>query len=404
MKELKLILSVLCILSVFMFGNLIADYDDIDEYNKVTNSYSWVSHLSSDAEGVVFMGEKEHYYIRVNSNRGIGVIDKHGNVILPCNFFAADYRSGDYMAAATIDKWILMDCDGKEISSLNRISFPYAYAGDKYFIKYGNDAIEDVSDGFTIIDAVSGNVVKEYNDYYNAILLDDGNWYICKTVEAESMAVRRVLSQMNFYTCDYPDYYSDEAEMEDSKGYFADENFEPLYGGKEYRLIAQGEGIYVAKTIDQDDKNEYVVLDENGELFSVTDDTLKKRIMEYEKNGDGIEDSITVFRHDDGSIGFVSINNVYDVLYYSDEGELKGDSKVGENMYASGRENLIIFTVKEKEEFFDEYYTITKLGIKNNDNGIILPAVYSDLLFLPETENIMINNDKGCGIIRLEVN
>ena len=297
-----------------------------------------------------------------------------------------------------------MDCDGKEVNSFNRISLPYAYAGDKYFIKYGDDAIEDVSDGFAIIDAASGDVVKEYDNYYNAILLDDGNWYVCKTVEIESMATRKILSQMNLYTCDHPDYYDDEVEMKTSKGFFVDENFEPLYGGKEYRLIAQGEGLYIVKTIDKNEKNEYIVLDETGELFNVVDEALEKRIAVYEKNGDTINDSITVFRQNDGTIGFANISNVYDVLYYSKEGELIGDSKVGENMFASGRDDLIIFTVEEKEEFFDEYYTITKLGIKNNDNEVILPAVYSDLLFLPGTENIMINNDKGCGIIRLEVN
>ena len=395
MKELKVVVTILFVMSIVICWHLISDYDEIDDYNQMSNRYSWVSDLGSDAIGVGFKGNKGQYYISVNSNKGLGVIDKNGEVILPCEYFAVEYKFGDYMAAATADKWILMDLDGKEVSSFNRISFPYAYAGDKYFLKYGNDAFENSSDGFTIIDAVSGDIVKEYNDYYNAVRLDDGNWYISKTVVSEmNIATRMVLTSMNWYSVNY----SEEDAKVVPKGFFVDENFKPLYEGKEYQLVCQGNGFYVVKEIKQSNENTYIVLDESGELFEVRDEKLINRISKYEREGElGYSDIVTVFKGKDDSIGFASINNYYDVIYYSETGDFIGDSKISPNNYHIDDLDWVVFTDKDE-------YEIVRYGIKDRNNNTILPAIYGDLIFLPETENIMINSDVGCGIIRLEVN
>lgn len=396
MRELKTIIIVLCTLSAGLCWTLINDYEEIDSYNQVANSYRWVSDLGSNTEYVDFVGDEEQYYIKAYTNKGNGMIDKNGSEILPCKFYDAEYKGGNYMAAATNDKWILMDLDGKEVSSFNRISYVYSYAGDKYFIKYGDDAIANLSDGFTIIDAVSGKTIKEYSDYYNAVRLDDGNWYISKTFDNdEGIAARMILTQRGTYSCDFPE---DEVE---SRGFFVDGNFEPLYGGKEYRLICQGDGLYVAKDIESDVKDQYVVLDETGELFGVNDEKLTNRIKRYEKNGNlGNNDTITVFRGEDGSIGFSSINNIYDVIYYDDDGKLTGSTKIDKNHYSVENADLMVFTEKEK----DEYFMTTKYGIKDKVGNVILPAEYYDLRFLPGTENIMVNSSMGCGVIRLEVN
>lgn len=395
MRELKSIVIALCILSAYMCWHLISDYDEIDDYNQVTNNYSWVSHLGSDAIGVSLKGNRDRYYIGVNSNKGLGLIDKNGNEILPCKFFATEYNGGDYLAAATADKWILMDLDGKEVSSFNRISYSYAYAGDKYFLKYGDDAFEDSSEGFVIIDAVSGEVVKEYNDYYNAVRLDDGNWYISKTVVSEgSIATRMVLTQMNWYSANY----SEEDESVTPKGFFVDENFEPLYKGKEYQLICQGDGLYVVKEAGVIAEDSYIVLNEDGELFEVKDEKLIKCISKYERDGDlAYNNTITVSKGKDCNIGFASINNIYDVLYYSEDGEFIDRNRISEKNYFIENLEWVVFV--EKDE-----YGMVKYGIKGGNNNVILPAIYDDLIFLPETENIMINSDTGCGIIRLEVN
>ena len=396
MRELKAIVIVLCALSAGLCWTLINDYEEIDSYNQVANSYSWVSDLGNNTEYVEFMGDEGQYYIKTYTNKGNGMIDKNGNEILPGKFYAAEYKGGDYMAAATNDSWILMDLEGKEVSLFNRISYVYSYAGDKYFIKYGDDGVENLSDGISIIDAVSGETLKEYSDYYNAVRLDDGNWYISKTFDSdEGIAARMILMDRGTYSSDFP---KDEVEP---RGFFVDGNFEPLYGGKEYRLICQGDGFYVAKDIETGIKDQYVVLDKDGELFRVNDEKLSNRIKKYEKNGNlGNNDTLTVFRGEDGSIGFSSINNIYDVIYYDDDGKLTGDTKIDENHYSVANEDLIIFTEKEK----DEYFTTTKYGIKDKAGNVILPAAYYELRFLPGTENIMVNGSMGCGIIRLEVN
>lgn len=397
MKELKVIIAALIILSVYMSWNLISDYDDIDDYNQVANSYSWVSHLGSEAIGVSFMGDNDQYYIGVNSSKGSGIVSKDGEMIIPYDYFAADYQCGNYMAAATIDKWILMDTDGKEVNSFNRVSYPYAYAGDKYFLKYGDDALEDSSDGFVIIDAVSGETVKAYKDYYNAVKLDDGNWYISKTVEVDGISTRKVLTQRGLYSANY----SVEDENIVSRGFFTDESFEPLYDGKEYKLVCQGDGIYVVKDLATNEKNSYIVMDENGELFEVKDKELVDRILAYEENGNlSNNDTITVFRNRDGNIGFASINNTHNILYYSEEGRLINSSEISKNNYSVERKDWVVFVEFDEDGIGD----ITKYGIKDKNNNVILPAIYYDLTFLPGTENIMVNSETGCGVIRLEVN
>ena len=396
MRELKAIVIVLCVLSVGLCWTLINDYEEIDSYNQVANSYSWASDLRSNTEYVELVGDEEQYYIKAYTNKGNGMIDKNGNEILPGKFYDATYKGGEYMAAATNDSWILMDLKGKEVNSFNRISYVYSYAGDKYFIKYGDDGVENLSDGISIIDAVSGETLKEYSDYYNAVRLDDGNWYISKTFDSdEGIAARMILTDRGTYSSEFPD------QEEETRGFFADRNFEPLYGDKEYRLICQGDGIYVAKDVETGIKDQYVVLDKDGELFRVNDEKLSNRIEKYEKNGNlGNNDTLTVFRGEDGSIGFSSINNIYDVIYYDDDGKLTGNTKIDKNHYSVANEDLIIFTEKEK----DEYFTTTKYGIKDKADNVILPAAYYELKFLPGTENIMVNGSTGCGIIRLEVN
>lgn len=397
MKELKVIIVALIVLSVFMSWHLISDYDEIDDYNQVANSYSWVSHLGSEVIVVSFMGDNDQYYIGVNSSKGSGIANKDGEMIIPYDYFAADYQCGDYMAAATIDKWILFDTDGKEVNSFNRVSYPYAYAGDKYFLKYGEDALEDSSDGFVIIDAVSGETVKEYKDYYNAVRLDDGNWYISKTVDVDGISTRKVLTQRGVYSANF----SIEDENIVSRGFFTDEYFKPLYGGKEYKLVCQGDGLYVVKNLATNEKNSYIVMDENGELFKVKDKELVDRILVYEENGNlSNNDTITVFRNRDGNIGFASINNTHDILYYSEEGRLINSSEISKNNYSVERKDWVVFVEFDEDGIGD----ITKYGIKDKNNNVILPAIYYDLTFLPGTENIMVNSETGCGVIRLEVN
>lgn len=396
MKELRFIIVVLCALSVGLCWMLINDYEEIDSYNQVANSYRWISDLGSNTEYVEFVGDEERHYIKAYTNKGNGMIDKNGNEILPYKFYDAEYKGGDYMAAATNDKWLLMDLNGKEASSFNRISYVYSYAGDKYFIKYGDDAFEDLDDGFSIIDAVSGETVKEYNDYYNAVRLDDGNWYISKTFDKdEGIAARMILMQRGTYSTDFPE------EVVESRGFFVNEDFETLYGGKEFRLICQDDGIYVVKDIGVGGQDQYVVLDENGELFKVNDEKLSKRIRNYEKKGNlANNDTITVFRGEGDSIGFSSIDNIYDVIYYDYDGKLIDSTKIDKNSYSVENEDWIIFTEPEK----DEYFTTIKYGIKDKNDNVILPAAYYDLRFLPGTENIMVNSSMGCGIIRLGVN
>lgn len=394
MKELKAIVITMLMLTGAMCWYLISDYEEIDDYNQTTNNYSWVSDLGNDVEYVSFIGNNDRHYINVYNNKGYGIIDREGNVILPCKFFAAEYKCGDYMAAATKDKWVLINFEGKEVSSFNRISYVYSYAGDKYFIKYGDDAFEDPSEGFAIIDGISGKIIKEYNDYYNAIRLDDGNWYISKTLDTEGILTRTFLMQRGTYSGEFPD------EESDPYGFFTDENFDPLYDGKEYQLICQGDGLYVVKDVDANTESSYKVLDENGELFKAEDKELIKRFEEYEWTGSYINDITTVYKNEDGNIGIASIDNIYDVVYYSDDGNYIGDSKLSKNNYSVDDEDWIVFTETEK----DEYFTTTKYGIKDKNDNVILPAVYNELRFLSGTENIMVNSTMGSGIIRLEVN
>jgi len=48
MKELRFIIVVLCALSVGLCWMLINDYEEIDSYNQVANSYRWISDLGSN--------------------------------------------------------------------------------------------------------------------------------------------------------------------------------------------------------------------------------------------------------------------------------------------------------------------------------------------------------------------
>ena len=394
MKELRAIIITMLILTGVMWWYLISDYEEIDNYNQTTNNYRWISDLGNGVEYVSFMGNDEQCYIKVDRSKGTGIIDKNGITILPNQFEDVEYKGGEYMAAATNEHWILKDLDGEDVGFLNRISYLYSYAGDKYFIQYGDDAFKDSSDGFVIIDAVSGKTVKEYNDYYNAMRLDDGNWYISKTLDTEGILTRMILMQNDVYSGEYPE------EESEPYGFFTDENFEPLYEGKEYQLICQGDGLYVAKDTDANGDESYIVLDKDGELFRAEDKNLIDRFEEYEWTGNYINDTLTVFKNEDGNIGFASINNIYDIVYYGKDGNYNGTNELSENSYAIGNKNLIVFTEEEK----DEYGTSIKYGIKDKNNNVVLPASYYELIFLPGTDNIMVNSSMGCGIIRLEVN
>ena len=96
MKELRFIIVVLCALSVGLCWMLINDYEEIDSYNQVANSYRWISDLGSNTEYVEFVGDEERHYIKAYTNKGNGMIDKNGNEILPCKFYDAEYKGRLY--------------------------------------------------------------------------------------------------------------------------------------------------------------------------------------------------------------------------------------------------------------------------------------------------------------------
>ena len=156
----------------------------------------------------------------------------------------------------------------------------------------------------------------------------------------------------------------------------------------------------MVKDIDTNAESSYIVLDEKGELFKAKDKELIKRFEEYEWTGSYINDTTTVYKNEEGNIGIASIDNIYDVIYYSNDGNYIGNSNLSRNNYYVDDEDWIVFIETEK----DEYFTTTKYGIKDKQGNVILPAVYNELRFLSGTENIMVNSTMGSGIIRLEVN
>lgn len=381
-------------LTVMLLLWLRIDYDQIDAYNKAVHNFQWVSNLEDDARYVRKMGNSSEYYISVSSEHGDGVIDRNGKEIIAMDYETVDYKGGAYIAATTMYNWMLFDVKGNEAASFNRIRLPYAYAGDRYFIQYGNDSVEDIDDGFAIIDAVSGETVREYEDFYNAVRLDDGNWYISKTLDIDGVAGRRILNQRNQYESTTITIYDEETEEVKYTeaapyGFFTDENFEPLFDEKTYRLICQGDGLYVARVVekgsygeandtdqakDYADKGAVVVLDEKSTLCTVEDESVLKRLRYYEKNSDLVTDATTIFRAKDGNIGFKSLKTDGETLYLD---------KAGNPVEA-------------------EQYETTETGIEMTKAEIhkLLSSVFSEAEQLPGTDNVLVNGELGCGIIR----
>ncbi len=366
-------------LSVMLLLWLRADYDQLDAYNKASHSFQWVSNLEDDARYVRKMGNSSEYYIGVSSEHGDGVVDRNGKEVIPMDYEEVDYKGGDYIAATTMYNWMLFDAKGNEAASFNRIRLPYAYAGDRYFIRYGDDPVEDIDDGIVIIDAVSGESVKEYEEFYNAVRLDDGNWYISKTPDIGGVAGRWILNQMNAYESTIITIYDEEVEEVKYTeaapyGFFTDEYFEPLFDEKEYRLICQGDGLYVAEDIGKDSYGEIVVLDEKGTLFTVKDEALLKRIRHYEKNADLVVDSTTVFKTEEGNIGFKSLKTNRKTIYLDKTGKL---------------------IVAEQYETTEAGAEMTEAKIQKQ-----LSPAFLEAELLPGTDNLLVNGDLGCGIIR----
>jgi len=65
----------------------------------------------------------------------------------------------------------------------------------------------------------------------------------------------------------------------------------------------------------------------------------------------------------------------------------------------SSNKGLKLFSETKKEDGFKN----TLYGIKAPSGSIIIPPIFEEIIFLPDTENILVNGDIGCGIIRLEV-
>lgn len=297
MKNITTIIAVLIVLSGFLCYKLISNYEQIDRYNQTADSFQWVSRQGDETTYVSKIGSGDEYYIGVYTRNGDGIMDRNGKEILPCEYDAVEYKGGRYMAAATMTDWVLFDTKGQQVASFNRISLPYSYAGDRYFLRYGDDAIDDPADGFAILDAVSGEVVQQYENYYNAVRLDDGNWYISKTPDVNGAAARAVLNQQGAYRVKHP--------AEDAKaaprGFFVDEDFTPLFDGKEYRLIDQRDGRYMVSVVESsapgslpsDDGKKgsaqevIMVLDETGDLFQIMDKKLLRQIEQHEYGESG---------------------------------------------------------------------------------------------------------------------
>ena len=392
MKDLTEAIVAFLMLSIVAYSHLIGDYDELDTYNKAAHNFQWVSHIREDVDHVHKMGNTDRYYIYVSAYGDIGAMDKNGKEILPCEYATVEYIDGNYMAAATLYDWKLFDARGKEAASFERIRYPYAYAGDRYFIKYGDNHIEDISDGITIIDAIEDKELIAYEDCYNAVKLEDGNWYISETPDIAGIAMRLVLNQRNTYestTVTMQDEAAEEIDhAEDTTcGFFTDEKFRPLFDGKSYRLICQGDGLYVARVMERAGtlaasgeraaKGDVVVLNEKGELFEIEDEAILKRLKHYEKNGDLMKDTATVFKGENGMIGFKSLKRTGEPLY------LDKDGNPLENREGNAGE-----TETGETPEMEAYRALC--------------PPFTDVELLPGTDHVLVNGEFGCGIIRWE--
>lgn len=387
---------VLLIVTCSMSFSMWSRYDQIDAYNNAAMSYEWLTRPVKSAEEMYVMRTGDRYFIGMeNYGDECGIMDESGRMVLPCRYYAAEYHGGEYLAAATDDEWVLTDTDGKKLKVFNRIRYPYAYAGDRYFIRYGDDPVEEASDGVFIVDALSGETKAAYEDCYNAVRMDDGNWFICRSIAPEGIAARYVLDEKGEYSCDS----SSADSSAGAYGFFTDEDFSPLFGGAEYELICHGDGVYVVKTIGKDDTGQYIILDGEGELFTVTDDSLIERISTYENRKHDMRYMETVTRSREGNIGFADLEDVRRAICYSEDGEPYTGIGAGMNPRYKAAGEWTVYM----ERINDGYDERIIYGLKDKAGDTVLPAICKEMIFLPDTNNIMINGPAGCGIISLEV-
>lgn len=372
-----LIVAVSCGLVFAMAGR----YADIHKYNTAAANIEWVRKPDIDYN-YWMIGDNDEYFIKVNTFKEdsngeyvekTGVMDVNGKPVLPNKYDKVEYYGGEYIATIKSGECMIFDKSGKAVASFEFDKGAYSYAGDKYLIKYPNMEKR----GFEIIDIISGETVKRYEDYYNAVLLDDGNWYISRT-EDNLIAQRSISYGESIYG------YEKEAEPDEIAGFFTDENLTPLFGGKEYRLACQGAGYYSAFELDGGKPWQYVMLDENGKLFDIGEKG------EFDNKTGSWDSASGIIEDDAGNIGIINAfwdeDTEYTTIYYGRTGKKLREYK------AYGNLDLSVYVSYDKND--EGLY-----GIKDKNGNVILPAAFPVLEIMPDGKTVIVD---GEGVLRLK--
>lgn len=388
-RKLTILLATIMLLTGALTYGVVKQYKYLEF---LTYDYSQLNWLVDPGtyEAIWSMGFGDKFCYCIDKNDNYGILDAQGNVIVPCEYGEVLYQGGNYMAAADETGWTLFDTKGNKAAHIDTIKLNYA--GDKYFIEYEN--LNKM--GFKIIDGIEGKVVKEYPDYYNAMKLDDGNWYVIKNYNEN--ARRWVGANDTYYddgdTIEYYDYYTEQKKYEPA-GFFTDENFNKLFDGKEYYPLLTGNGHYIVDEIQNNKIVKRAVLNDTGELY-----TIEKR----DKINKYIEDKIqcsdendTIFLDKSGNIGLPVTSN-YNwlekyILYFDKENNEIIKTKV---IHGNVIKTLEVGSLRM---LMDPIYIA---GLKDENGKVILEPVFYEINVLSGGKTAAVSTEDFEAIVSLE--